>query len=447
MSAKRLLTKQKCLTYNVSDGAHMDKFLIKGGKKLGGAAEITSAKNAYLPILAGCILSEKPIYLKNCPKYVDIINMTKILENLGAKVLPLTADGQIHNGCDIKIDCSSLSSHAIPHELASVIRSSIFSLGSILGRFKKAKVAYPGGCEIGARPIDLHIKGLRALNVKISDRHGYLTCDGTNMRGGTVNLDFPSVGATENIILAATLTKGTTKIINAAKEPEIVDLADFLNSIGAKIFGAGTSTITIEGVSKLSGGEYTPIPDRIIAGTYLIAGLICGGDIDLLNFKAEHNLALLEKLKSTGARFKTLNGVFNIKSDGRLKSIPKIETSPYPGFPTDLQAQILALQTVSRGTSIIVENLFETRFKHVPELVKMGANITVKDRTAVINGVDKLYGASVCATDLRGGVGLVLAGLCAEGYTTVNHVHHIDRGYYKLENQLQNLGADITRTS
>ena len=423
----------------------MDKFLIKGGKKLFGATNITSAKNAYLPILAGCILSEKPIILKNCPKYMDIVNMTKILENLGAKIEADTINGEIENNCDLKIDCANLNSHSIPHELASVIRSSIFSLGSILGRFKKAKVAYPGGCEIGSRPIDLHIKGLRALNVKISDKHGYLTCDGKNMRGGIVNLDFPSVGATENIILAATLTKGTTKIINAAKEPEIVDLVDFLNSLGAKIFGAGTSTIIIEGVEKLNGGVYTPIPDRIIAGTYLIAGLICGGDIDLHNFRVDHNQALIEKLKGTGAKLKFNNGVFNIKCDGKVKAISKIETSPYPGFPTDLQAQTLALQTVSKGTSIIVENLFETRFKHVPELVKMGANITVKDRTAVIRGIEKLYGASVNATDLRGGVGLVLAGLSAEGYTTVNKVNHIDRGYFQLENQLASLGADIKR--
>lgn len=423
----------------------MDKFLIKGGKKLYGSINISSAKNAYLPILAGCILSEKPVILKNCPKYVDVINMTKILENLGAIITYNTKDGKIQNGCDIKIDCSNLNSFSIPHELASVIRSSIFSLGSILGRLKKAKVAYPGGCEIGSRPIDLHIKGLRALNVKISDKHGYLTCDGNNMKGGIVNLDFPSVGATENIILAATLTKGTTKIINAAKEPEIVDLVDFLNSLGAKIFGAGTSTIIIEGVEKLNGGVYTPIPDRIIAGTYLIAGLICGGDINILNFKYEHNQALIEKLKGCGAKLKFNKDVCNIKADGKIKSASIIETSPYPGFPTDLQAQMLALQTVSKGTSIIVENLFETRFKHVPELVKMGANVIVKDRTAIIKGVEKLYGASVNATDLRGGVGLVLAGLSANGYTTVNNVYHIDRGYFELETQLSSIGADIKR--
>lgn len=415
----------------------MDKFLIKGGKKLKGAIKVTPAKNAYLPILAGCILSEKPIILHDCPNYIDIINMNKILANLGGNI--------DFNEKNLIVDCSSLNSSSIPHDLASVLRSSIFSLGSILGRFKHAKVAYPGGCEIGARPIDLHIKGLKALNVKIIDKHGYLTCDGRNMRGARVNLDFPSVGATENIMLAAVLTKGETEIINAAKEPEIIDLANFLNSLGAKISGAGTSTIKIIGVKKLNGGEYTPMPDRIIAGTYLIAGLMTGGNIEIKNFRAEDNIALLEKVKKTACNIKLENDILTLKSEGRLKSINKIETSPYPGFPTDLQAQFLALQSISKGTSMIVENLFESRFKHVPELVKMGAKITVKDRTAVVHGVEKLYGADVNATDLRGGVALVLAGLVAEGYTTVNNIKHIDRGYYHLENELSNLGAEISR--
>ena len=423
----------------------MEKFLIRGGKKLEGVVNVTCSKNAYLPILAGCILTDKKIILHHCPKYLDIINMIKILESLGGNVTAKTDTGELENDCDIVVDCSNISSNSIPHDLASVIRSSIFSLGSILGRLKKAKVAYPGGCDIGARPIDLHIKGLRLLNVKVYDRYGFINCDGKNMRGGIVNLDFPSVGATENIILAATLTKGMTEIINAAKEPEIVDLSNFLNSLGAKIYGAGTSNIVIEGVKELSGGEYTPIPDRIIAGTYLIAGLITNSDLEIRNFRAEHNAALLEKITNSSCRIKIENGILYLKSDGKLKSISKIETSPYPGFPTDLQAQILALQTISRGTSIIVENVFETRFKHVPELIKMGANITVKDRTAVVSGVEKLYGASVNATDLRGGVGLVLAGLIAEGNTIVNHIEQIDRGYFKLEEQLKSLGAEIER--
>lgn len=425
----------------------MDKFLIKGGKKLGGDARITSAKNAYLPILAGCILCDKPITLCECPEYVDIVNMTKILKNLGAKVETSCPDGEIHNNCNLTIDCGNLSSSAIPQELASCLRSSIFSLGSILGKQKKAKVAYPGGCAIGARPIDLHIKGLKALNVKITDKHGYLTCDGSNMRGGIVNLDFPSVGATENIMLAATKTKGTTKIINAAKEPEIVDLANFLNKFGAKIYGAGTSTITIEGVERLGGGTYTPIPDRIIAGTYLIAALALGGEVEFQNFRPEHNQALLEKVKQTNAKIKIKKNTLYVKSDGRPKAISKIETSPYPGYPTDLQAQMLALQTISKGTSIVVENLFETRFKHVPELVKMGAEITVKDRTAIIRGVEKLYGANIEAADLRGGVALAIASLSASGHSILSNVNLIDRGYYKFEETFSRLGADIKRIS
>lgn len=425
----------------------MDKFLIKGGKKLGGAARITSAKNAFLPILAGCILCDKPITLCECPEYVDIVNMTKILENLGAKVETSCPDGKIHNNCNLTIDCGNLCSSAISQELASCLRSSIFSLGSILGKQKKAKVAYPGGCAIGARPIDLHIKGLKALNVKIIDKHGYLTCDGSNMRGGVVNLDFPSVGATENIMLAATKTKGTTKIINAAKEPEIVDLANFLNKFGAKIYGAGTSTVTIEGVESLGGGTYTPIPDRIIAGTYLIAALALGGEVEFQNFRLEHNQALLEKVKQTNAKIKIKNNTLYVKIDGRPKAISKIETSPYPGYPTDLQAQMLALQTISKGTSIVVENLFETRFKHVPELVKMGAEITVKDRTAIIRGVEKLYGANIEAADLRGGVALAIASLAASGHSTLSNVNLIDRGYYKFEETFSLLGADIKRIS
>ena len=380
-------------------------------------------------------------------EYVDIVNMTKILENLGAKVETSCPDGKIHNNCNLTIDCGNLCSSAISQELASCLRSSIFSLGSILGKQKKAKVAYPGGCAIGARPIDLHIKGLKALNVKIIDKHGYLTCDGSNMRGGVVNLDFPSVGATENIMLAATKTKGTTKIINAAKEPEIVDLANFLNKFGAKIYGAGTSTVTIEGVESLGGGTYTPIPDRIIAGTYLIAALALGGEVEFQNFRPEHNQALLEKVKQTNAKIKIKNNTLYVKIDGRPKAISKIETSPYPGYPTDLQAQMLALQTISKGTSIVVENLFETRFKHVPELVKMGAEITVKDRTAIIRGVEKLYGANIEAADLRGGVALAIASLAASGHSTLSNVNLIDRGYYKFEETFSLLGADIKRIS
>lgn len=416
----------------------MDKFLIRGGRKLEGSVEVSSAKNAYLPILAGSILAENEIILHKCPLYTDVINMGKILENLGSKVK--------YQENSLIIDSRFLNKNEIPHELSSVIRSSIFSLGSILGRFKSAKVAYPGGCEIGTRPIDLHIKGLEALNVKIIDKHGYLYCDGSNMKGGIVHLDFPSVGATENIMLAAVLTKGKTEIVNAAKEPEIVDLQNFLNLMGAKISGAGTSIVTIEGVKKLDKKiEFTPIPDRIIAGTYLIAGVMAGCNMEIKNADSNHIQSLISKLRNSSCKIKVENDTIHIVSEKRARAIQKIETSPYPGFPTDLQPQIMALQTVSKGTSIIVENLFETRFKQVPELIKMGARIVVKDRSAIIRGVNKLYGAEVSSTDLRCGIALVLAGLTADGYTTISNVHHIDRGYMNVEEEFRKLGVDIKR--
>lgn len=415
----------------------MNKFLISGGKKLDGQLSIPCAKNAYLPIMAATLLCDKPIVLHKCPNFSDIFSMQKIIESLGGKTY--------FDGDSLIIDNSGINSFYITHELSSAVRSSIFALGAILGRFKKAKVAYPGGCEIGARPIDLHIKGLKALNVKIEDKHGYLTCDGSKMKGAAVSLDFPSVGATENIMLAGVLIDGETKIFNAAMEPEIVDLANFLNMLGAKIYGAGTKEISILGVKSLSGGHYTPIPDRIIAGTYLMAGIMAGGKMAIKNFKLKHNMALIEKLKESSCKFSIKNDILTLVADRRLKSISKIETSPYPGFPTDLQAQMLALQTISQGHSVIVENMFETRFKHVPELIKMGAKITIKDKTAIINGTEKLYGADVNAADLRGGAALVLAALASEGYTTINNVNYIDRGYENFEKVLTQLGADIKR--
>ncbi len=415
----------------------MDKIVVKGGNSLIGELEISSAKNSYLPILAGSILCSGEVVLHKYPKYDDVINMIEILENLGGK-------SQVQDSSLI-LDMKNLSGYEIPRELASLTRSSIFSLGSILGRFKYAKVAYPGGCEIGARPIDLHIKGLEALNVKVVDRRGYLTCDGKNMRGGDVHLDFPSVGATENVMMAGVLSKGKTRIFNAAKEPEIVDLQNFLNKAGAKIKGAGTTTITIEGVEKLGSVEYTPIPDRIIAGTYIIATAMCGGDVMLTNAKSEHLQALISKLDNNCCKISVKGDKIRMISNGRHKSINKIETMPYPGFPTDLQPQIMALETISDGTCVIVENLFETRFKHVGELVKMGAQILVEGRSAVIKGVEKLYGAEVTATDLRGGAGLVLAGLVADGYTTISNIGQIKRGYESIESDLKKLGADIKK--
>lgn len=417
--------------------SQMEKLIIEGTRNLNGQIEISSSKNAYLPILAACILCEEKVVLHKNPKFSDIYDMCDILKHLGAKI-------EFHED-DIIIDSSTIDKFEIPSEMASVIRSSIFSLGSILGRFGVAKVAFPGGCEIGARPIDIHIKGLETLNVNIVDRHGYLHCDGKNMRGAPVHLDFPSVGATENIMMAAVLVNGRTDIYNAAKEPEIVDLENFLCAMGARVRGAGTSHIVIYGVERLHGVEYSPISDRIITGTYLLAGIMCGGEIELSNANLAHVGTLASKFQNSSCKLTYRGDKIHLISTGKYSSIEKIETMPFPGFPTDLQAQLMACLTVANGTSVIVENLFESRFKQVPELVKLGAKITVKDRTAVINGVKNLYGAQVTAHDLRGGVSLVLAGLRAEGYTTIENAHYIDRGYYQIENELSNLGAKIQR--
>lgn len=415
----------------------MDKFFIEGGTRLNGEVKIPSAKNALLPILACSIMCDGVVEINNCAMYTDVEYMIKILTDLGAKC-------KLQNETLI-IDSSVADKFAIPEEYTKKIRSSIFMLGPLVARFKKAKVAYPGGCNIGTRPIDLHIKGLECLNVKIEERHGYIHCDGSSLSSGQVHLDFPSVGATENVMMAAVLAKGTTTIYNAAKEPEIEDLQNFINSMGGKVSGAGTSTITICGVAKLHSTTYTPITDRIIAGTYLIACASAGGKVTLLDTNHSFNTALISKLKQTGCNIKLKNDKITIEVGRKLKSVPKIETLPYPGFPTDLQSQMLTLQTISRGSSVIIENLFETRFKIYTELKKMGANIIVKDRMALINGVKTLYGANVTAPDLRSGAGLVIAGICAQGYTTINDVYHIDRGYLNIENDFNNLGASIQR--
>ncbi len=415
----------------------MDSFYIKGGTSLNGEVKIPSAKNAILPILACSIMCNGVVQLNKCAMYSDVGYMVKILTDLGAKC-------ELQNDTLI-IDASVADKFSIPEEYTKKIRSSIFMLGPLVARFKKAKVAYPGGCNIGTRPIDLHIKGLESLNVKIEERHGYIYCDASNLSCGEVHLDFPSVGATENVMMAALLAKGTTVIYNAAKEPEIEDLQNFINAMGGKVSGAGTSTIVITGVESLHGVTYTPISDRIITGTYLIACAAAGGKVTLLDTNHSFNTALISKLKQTGCNIKLKNDKITIEVGHRLKSVPKIETLPYPGFPTDLQSQMLTLQTVCRGTSVIIENLFETRFKIYTELAKMGANIIVKDRMAFVNGVKTLYGANVTAPDLRSGAGLVIAGICAQGYTTINDVYHIDRGYLNIENDLNCLGANIER--
>ena len=415
----------------------MDILHIEGGEKLYGECEISSAKNSLLPILAGSIMCDGQVVLNKCAYYTDVEYMIKILASLGAEYADI--DG------DLFLNLKDADKFFVDESYTKKVRSSIFMLGPLLSRFGKAKVAYPGGCNIGIRPIDLHLKGLRELGVKIEEKHGYIICDGKNMKPATIHLDFPSVGATENLMMASVLLNGKTTITNVAKEPEIVDLQNFLNKMGARVGGAGTSTIEVIGVDKLNSTKFQPIPDRIITGTYIIACAMAGGTIYLKNTLLEHNQALVSNLRQAGLKISQKKGVTKVSRAGKLKSIPQISTMPYPGFPTDLQSQTLTLQTISKGTSVISENLFETRYKMCTELIKMGADITLKDKTAIVKGVSKLYGANVIASDLRGGAGLVLAGLSADGYTTVEEAHHIDRGYFKIENDLSKLGAKITR--
>lgn len=415
----------------------MDKFYIKGGLKLDGEAEVYSAKNAVLALLAASILTEEQVVIHKCPKINDVFSMIKILQSLGC-VVEWQDD-------TIVINSSQADKHEIPQKYGQEIRSSIFMLGSILARFKKAKAVFPGGCDIGLRPIDLHIKGLKELNVDVKELGANVFCNSENARGKKIHLDFPSVGATENIMLASTMIKGKTTICNAAKEPEIVCLQDMLNKMGAKVCGAGTSVIEIDGVKKLHGVEFVPISDRIVAGTYIIAAAMTKGRVYLKNCRPNDLCALTSKLNGVACDILSSNDSILVKGYERPQSVLTIETSPYPGFPTDLQAQALALQTVSQGTSVVVENIFETRFKHVGELSKMGAQIVVKDRYAIVRGVPTLYGCDVYSHDLRGGAALVLAGLVAQGNTTVHNVKHIDRGYYQFEEALSSLGASIKR--
>ncbi len=415
----------------------MSKYIINGGNTLDGTVNIHGAKNSVLPLLAASILTDEQVIIHNCPEITDVANMIKMLQIMGVKVRK--------EDSSLVIDSSALNSHIISPDLAREVRSSLFLLGPIIGRLKQGKAAYPGGCDIGLRPIDIHIKGLTELNVKIEERNGYIECDGTNIKGADLMLDYPSVGATENIMMAAVTAPGVTIIRNAAKEPEITDLQDMLVRMGAKISGAGQNVIYIEGVRKLHGTEFTPIPDRIVTGTFVIACALCGGKVEIAGAEPEHISSLLVKLSKTACKIVINNDRIYIANNRRLKSLGYVETMPYPGFPTDLQAQTMVLESVAYGTSVIVENIFETRFKHVPELVKMGASITVKDRNAFIKGVERLYGAEVRAGDLRGGVALVLAGMKAEGVTTVSDIYHIDRGYENLDGTLRSLGADIIR--
>ena len=415
----------------------MDKYVINGGERLRGTVKVHSAKNAVLPLLAASVLTDEPVTIRQIPPINDVENMLRILTEVGC-VVKRQKDTAM-------IDSSNAVSHEIPARLTKELRSSVFMLGSILTRFHRAKISYPGGCDIGLRPIDLHLSGLKRLGVKIVEKDGYINCEAQSLRGAEVLLDFPSVGATENIMLAAVKAEGITVIRNAAKEPEIVDLQRFLNGMGAKVHGAGGGTIVIEGVKHLHGVDYTPMGDRIEAGTYLIAAASCGGEIEVEGVFTENIAALLHKLRENGCKIHTKNDKIILWSDGRLKSVDLVETMPFPGFPTDMQSQYVALCCTAKGSTLVVENLFETRYRYAAELKRMGADIMVRGRSALIRGVEGLHGASVTAGDLRGGAALVLAALKAEGQSSVIDLSHIDRGYADFEGKLHTLGARIKR--
>ncbi|SDE99532.1 UDP-N-acetylglucosamine 1-carboxyvinyltransferase [Sporolituus thermophilus] len=418
----------------------MDKLIISGGKRLCGTVKVSGAKNAVLPIIAAALLGTSPSRLMETPKLDDVRTISEVIECLGAKVRWEDTDTLV-------VDSTDITSCEAPYELVRKMRASFLVMGPLLARTGCAKISLPGGCAIGTRPIDLHLKGFEALGAEIVLGHGYVEAKAPRgLHGARIYLDFPSVGATENILMAAALAKGTTVLENPAEEPEVVDLANFLNAMGAKIRGAGTNVIKVEGVNELRGATHTVIPDRIEAGTYMVGAAITNGDVYIENALTDHLKPVVAKLKEAGVRIEEdINGV-RVQGTGFLRTVD-IKTLPYPGFPTDMQAQFMALMTVAHGTSIITETVFENRFMHVDELKRMGANIKIEGRSAVVEGVPRLQGCPVKATDLRAGAALVLAGLAAEGRTEISCVHHIDRGYDNLVGKLKSLGADIERVT
>lgn len=417
----------------------MEKLIVKGGNRLVGAVKTSGAKNAVLPIIAASILGTTPSHLDEVPMLEDVHTISEVLKCLGLAV-ECSPEKNV-----LDIDSNEITSYEAPYELVRTMRASFLVMGPLLARIGKARISMPGGCAIGARPIDIHLKGFEALGVKIEQGHGYIEASAPEgLKGTSIYFDFPSVGATENIMMAASLAEGTTILENAAEEPEIVDLANYLNKMGAKIRGAGTDTIRIEGVEKLHGADYTIIPDRIEAGTYMIAAAMTGGDIVVENVLPEHQKPLIAKLREAGAVVEEDIDKVRVIGKNPLKAV-SIKTLPYPGFPTDMQAQMMAMMVIAEGRSKVTETVFENRFMHVVELNRMGAQISTEGRSAVIDGPCKLTGCDVRATDLRAGAAMILAGLVAEGTTRIGDLHHIDRGYENIVAKLKNLGADIER--
>lgn len=417
----------------------MEKLIVKGGNRLVGAVKTSGAKNAVLPIIAASILGTTPSHLDEVPMLEDVHTISEVLKCLGLAV-ECSPEKNV-----LDIDSTEITSYEAPYELVRTMRASFLVMGPLLARIGKARISMPGGCAIGARPIDIHLKGFEALGVKIEQGHGYIEASAPEgLKGTSIYFDFPSVGATENIMMAASLAEGTTILENAAEEPEIVDLANYLNKMGAKIRGAGTDTIRIEGVEKLHGADYTIIPDRIEAGTYMIAAAMTGGDVVVENVLPEHQKPLIAKLREAGAVVEEDIDKVRVIGKNPLKAV-SIKTLPYPGFPTDMQAQMMAMMVIAEGRSKVTETVFENRFMHVVELNRMGAQISTEGRSAVIDGPCKLTGCDVRATDLRAGAAMILAGLVAEGTTRIGDLYHIDRGYENIVAKLKNLGADIER--
>jgi UDP-N-acetylglucosamine 1-carboxyvinyltransferase len=414
----------------------LDKLIIKGGNKLTGNVTVSGSKNAALPIFIATILAPGVHEISNVPFLRDINTTIKLLESLGAHV-----DG---NGNVVRIDTSTVTSHEATYDLVKTMRASVLALGPLLARFGIARVSLPGGCAIGARPIDQHLKGLKALGADIHLAHGYVEAKAKQLKGARINFDVSTVGGTEHLMMAAATARGETILENAAREPEIGDLAAMLNRMGAKIEGAGTDTIRIIGVGELEPVSYRVMPDRIEAGTFMIAAAITGGDVYIHGMHLEHLDALTFKLQDAGVDVVNKEGVVRVKGPRRIRSV-NIKTRPYPGFPTDIQAQFMALMCVADGASVITENIFENRFMHVSELMRFGADITVDGKSATVKGVKKLSGAPVMATDLRASASLIIAGLAADNTTEISRIYHLDRGYESIERKLAALGADIQR--
>lgn len=418
----------------------MDKLLIRGGRPLHGEVPISGAKNAALPELCAALLTADPVTLVNTPRLQDVSTMLKLIANMGVRIT---------QGADrVEIDASALNSPEAPYELVKTMRASVLALGPLLARFGEATVSLPGGCAIGSRPVDQHIKGLQAMGAEIVVEHGYMIAKlpkgRTRLKGAHITTDMVTVTGTENFMMAASLAEGETVLENAAQEPEITDLAEMLIKMGARIEGHGTSKIRIQGADRLHGCTHQVVPDRIEAGTFLCAVAATGGDVFLKQGRADHLDAVIDKLREAGAKVEAAEDGIRIRANGRLKA-QSFRTTEYPGFPTDMQAQFMALNVVSQGASVVTETIFENRFMHVNEMVRLGAAIQIDGKVAVIEGVEKLSGAHVMATDLRASASLVIAGLVADGETLIERIYHLDRGYDRMETKLRALGADIER--